>query len=80
MYVTLYICHLPHDYPLPKFRSIGVNFASCPPVSYVLLSSSPALSNLGVVYSEQGRMPEAEASYRAALRHAPTMADTHFNL
>nr|XP_053655610.1 protein O-mannosyl-transferase TMTC2-like [Cherax quadricarinatus] len=39
-----------------------------------------ALSNLGVVYSEQGRLQEAEAAYRGALRHAPTMADTHFNL
>lgn len=57
-----------------------MTFATRPPVSYVLLSSSPALSNLGVVYSEQGRMQEAEVSYRAALRHAPTMADTHFNL
>ncbi|MPC33842.1 Transmembrane and TPR repeat-containing protein [Portunus trituberculatus] len=49
-------------------------------MSYGALSSSSALSNLGVVYSEQGRLQEAEASYRAALRHAPAMADTHFNL
>ncbi|XP_050738471.1 protein O-mannosyl-transferase TMTC2-like, partial [Eriocheir sinensis] len=48
--------------------------------SGVSLNPPKALSNLGVVYSEQGRLPEAEAAYRAALRHAPSMADTHFNL
>lgn len=39
-----------------------------------------ALANLGVVYSEQGRLQEAEEAYRRALQYAPTMADTHFNL
>lgn len=48
--------------------------------SGVAVNPPKALSNLGVVYSEQGRLQEAEAAYRSALRYAPTMADTHFNL
>ncbi|XP_066944879.1 protein O-mannosyl-transferase tmtc2-like [Macrobrachium rosenbergii] len=48
--------------------------------SGVEVNPPKALSNLGVVYSEQGRLKEAEFAYREALRHVPNMADTHYNL
>ncbi|KAK4322903.1 hypothetical protein Pmani_006377 [Petrolisthes manimaculis] len=49
-------------------------------LSGVAVNPPKALSNLGVVYSEQGRLVEAEWAYRHALTRAPYMADTHFNL
>ncbi|CAL4121793.1 unnamed protein product, partial [Meganyctiphanes norvegica] len=46
----------------------------------VQVNPPKSLANLGVIYSEQGRLQEAEWAYRAALSYVPTMADTHYNL
>ncbi|XP_017486298.1 PREDICTED: transmembrane and TPR repeat-containing protein 2-like, partial [Rhagoletis zephyria] len=48
--------------------------------SGVAVNPPKALGNLGNILKAQGRIEEAEAAYRAALRHRPNMADVHYNL
>lgn len=44
------------------------------------VESTTILSNLGTVYRSAGRLPQAEASFRAALGMQPAAAMTRFNL
>ena len=46
------------------------------------LTANPpkSFSNLGNILYAQGRLQEAEACFKEAIRHRPNMADTHYNL
>lgn len=43
-------------------------------------SLAEAHVNVGRLYHEQGRLADAEASYRCAIHHGPDLAVAHFNL
>jgi tetratricopeptide (TPR) repeat protein len=43
-------------------------------------SAARPYNNLGSVLMDEGRLPEAIADFRTALRILPTLADAHFNL
>ncbi|XP_068204701.1 protein O-mannosyl-transferase tmtc2-like [Palaemon carinicauda] len=57
--------------------AVGPNAIHTSPIPRVVFHVS-SQSNHKSLYSEQGRLEEAE--YRTALRYAPNLADTHYNL
>ncbi|GMT18188.1 hypothetical protein PFISCL1PPCAC_9485, partial [Pristionchus fissidentatus] len=48
--------------------------------SAIHINPAKALANMGHVLARRGRSAHAEDAYTRALRHRPTMAETHYNL
>ncbi|GAV09089.1 hypothetical protein RvY_18686-2 [Ramazzottius varieornatus] len=44
------------------------------------INPAKSWSNLGNIWSQRGKLKEAEMGYRRALMHKPNMADAHYNL